>query len=306
MMYNMEYKQQYLNSIESQNVNANKTVGLLFRKIADYEDKLGKDLYNFSVAEIIKYYKSLCTPSLESLMIMNNQYLKYTARALSEDLVDDCQNHYSEITNVILSKCINLALADAKLIKRDDLLYILDNNLLNPSDKFLCLALFEGIGDKHNADFYDLTLDNFDIENKIIKLSSGRELEVSDKLISYAIESAETYDYYDIKEESESRMHYHEQDNRIVKVFFNSNLNAPIFNYRRSLYFRLVRIANATNMVSIGATTLKESGKLEYVINKANEENRSYMDILGDPEVVKRYGPTNSRTRYIIKYGLED
>ena len=75
--YNGEFKKQYLIENESRNMFLISNVDLLFRRIAHMERYLSKDLYDFSVEEILGYYKYLLTPSLESLMVMNNQYKNY-------------------------------------------------------------------------------------------------------------------------------------------------------------------------------------------------------------------------------------
>ena len=147
--FNKEFKMQYLDENEYRNINIKTTVDLLFRRIANTERLLNKDLYDFSVEEILGFYKYLSTPSLESLMIMHNQYKLYSAYALNRGLIKDNQNHYAEIDNETLKSCVHAGLAKAKIITRSELLDILNSSYVeNVSDKVIALSIFEGIAGK--------------------------------------------------------------------------------------------------------------------------------------------------------------
>lgn len=305
MYYNEVLKKQYLEIKEIENINAKKTIDVLFKRVAPFEERIDKDLYNFSTKEIVEFYKSLCTPSLDSLMIMNNQFKLYTAYALANSLVTDSQNHYEEMTNTILNNCINKSLAEAKIITREELLHILrSSDVENVSDRFLSLALFEGICGKEACEFFDLTLDKFDLENQIVHLSTGRELKVSRQLIDWAIESAETYECNNSL--SNIDIKYAQWDERIIKVNYNSNKEKQnSAGYYRVLSRRLNKIIELTNCPAFGLGSLLESGRLE-MIKKMNDGSRSIRSILYDKDVVYRYGAIKSGTRYMLKYGLEE
>lgn len=302
MMYNEEFKTNYIKETEFRNNSANLNINLLFRRIAPYEEKIGHDLYDFSIVEIIDYYKSLCTSSLESLMIMNNQYKLYTAYALKNGLVRDNQNHYDEIDNSVLNYCVNIGLLNAKIISREDLLsYLESDDVENVSDKFLALAIFEGICGKGCCELIDLTFNDFN--GNIVTLKTGRQLEVSDKLVEWAKESSVTFEYYDINY-SKSNKKYLESDNRIIKRMANSTSEDP-FRLQRAIGRRLDRLIDKTMCQAFEARALLDSGRIE-MARKLISDKVDWNKALKDPDIIKRYGIISSVPRFILKYGLTE
>ena len=195
--YNEDFKKQYLIDNQSRNIYLKSNVDLLFRRIAPMEAQLGKDLYDFSVEEILGYYKYLLTPSLESLMVMNNQYKLYVAYAIRKGMVKDNQNHYDEIDMPTLNTCVYIGLANAKIISRKDLIDILESSdVENVSDKVIALALFEGVCGKELRELTLLKPQDIDKKTNIAMLDGGRKLKLSDKLVGWCFESADEYTYY--------------------------------------------------------------------------------------------------------------
>lgn len=301
-MYNEEYKMNYIKETEFRNNFANININLLFRKIAPYEEKIGSDLYDFSVVEIIDYYKSLCTPSLESLMIMNNQYKLYTAYSLMKGMVKDNQNHFDEIDNVILNSCVNYGLISSKIVTRKELLDIIEGGYVeNVSDKFLALAIFEGICGKGCCELINLTMDDFD--GNLVHLSTGRTLEVSDKLVSLAKESAITFDYYDTNYDRNNKS-YMIGDRRIIKRMANSVTDDPV-RLQRAIGRRLDRLIDKTMSQAFEVKALIDSGRIE-MTKDIMKDGKSLRDALNDEKVVKRYGKLSSIPRFVLKYGLTE
>ena len=302
MMYNEEFKTNYIKETEFRNNSASTNIDLLFRRIAPYEEKIGHDLYDFSIMEIIDYYKSLCTSSLESLMIMNNQYKLYTAYAMKNGLVRDNQNHYDEIDNSVLNSCVNLGLLNAKIISKENLLlYLESNDVENVSDKFLALAIFEGICGKGCSELIDLTFNDFD--GNIVNLKTGRQLEVSDKLVEWARESSEIFEYYDINY-SRSNKKYLDGDPRIIKRMANSTSEDP-YRLQRAIGRRLDRLVDRTMCHAFEPRALLDSGRIEMARGFLNNET-DWNKALKNSEVIKRYGAISSTPRFILKYGLTE
>ena len=300
-MYNSEFKERYLNENEERNASLKLNVDLLFRRIEDTESRLEKDLYNFSVKEILNYYKSLCTPSLESLMVMNNQYKLYTAYALNNGLVSDNQNHYDEIDVVQLNQCVNMALAQDKVITEKELLDIIKTDIIeNVSEKFMCLALFEGICGKECVELTSLRYEDFDRTSKTVALCTGRVVEVSELLIDLAEESSKEYEY-NTSTNGKCRS-YHLDDPRCIKRLANSISDEPI-RRQKTIRRRLDKIKSATGCNAFGIGSLQESGRLE-MVRKLREKGKTLYQALAATE--PRYGYLSSKSRYILKYGLTE
>ena len=301
--YNEEFKIQYLNDSKFRNNNIEKTVGLLFRRIAPKEEMLGKDLYDFTVTEILGFYKYLFTPSLESLMIMNNQYKLYAAYALKRGMIKDNQNHYAEIDNKTLQTCVHTTLLTSKVISRADLLDILtSSDVQNVSDKVIALAIFEGISGKNMTELTHLEPTDINPQTKIVTLVSGRKLVLSDKLIDWCLESANEYCFYNDAAEKQNKK-YIETDTRVLKRLSNSTVDTNLSRHK-TINRRLDYLISATNcnVFTIGA--LKESGRLE-MIRILRENGKTLNEALGDKDMLYRYGDIPSRKRYCLKYDLD-
>lgn len=300
--YNQEFKQQYLIDNESRNIYLKSNVDLLFRRIAPVEAQLGKDLYDFSVEEILGYYKYLLTPSLESLMVMNNQYKLYVAYAIRKGMVRDNQNHYDEIDMPTLNTCVYVGLATSKIISRKDLLDILESSdVENVSDKVIALALFEGVCGKELTELTMLEPTDIDPKTKIAKLHGGRELELSDKLISWCLESADEYVYYNSLNKMGNKS-YQKTDSRVIKRLSNSTVDT-IHQRHKTINRRLDHLIDVTGCNAFAVSALKESGRLEMIRN-LRESGKTLDQALKDKDMQYRYGRIVSIKRYILKYGL--
>lgn len=301
--FNADFKKQYLDDNESRNIHIKVTVDLLFRRISETENELGKDLYDFTVAEILGYYKYLCTPSFESLMIMNNQYKLYTAYALKKGLVKDNQNHYAEIDNKTLMTCVHSGLAKAKVITRENLLEILESGSVeNISDKVIALALFEGVCGKELTELTHLEPTDLNEKTKVAKLYGGRELELSDKLVAWCLESADEYEYYNSLNVKGNKS-YLQTDTRVIKRLSNSTVDTDLQRHK-TINRRLDHLIDCTGCNAFTVGALRESGRLEMI--KGLMDNGKPLNVaLTDKDMVYRYGKIPSLKRYCMKYGLD-
>ena len=273
--FNEKFKLQYIKENTYKNIHSKSNIALLFDRIAPIEESLGKDLYDFSVAEILGYYKYYNTSSLESLMVINGQYTLYTAYALKSGLVKDNQNHYAEITLEALMSCVHKGLAEAKVISRADLLELLkSSDVQNVSDKVVCLAIFEGIGGKNMTELTHLEPGDIDKNTRTVYLYGGRELKISEQLMDWMLESAEEYNYYnEYTKGLNNNTHYLESDTRVIKRLSNSTSDSDIQRHK-TLNRRLDRLISATQCNALGIGALKESGRLEMIQNLMEKEKR--------------------------------
>ena len=301
--FNEQFKQQYMDENKSRNLHMGSNIGLLFSRIAPTEETLGKDLYDFSVAEILDYYRYYNTSSLGSLMVMNNQYKLYTAYAISLKVVKDNQNHYAEIDNTTLMSCVHKGLAEAKVITRDKLIEILESSdIENVSDKVIALALFEGIGGKNLTELTHMEPWDIDVPSKTVKLCSGRELKISDRLIEYCLDSANEYNFYNSLAKNQNKS-YKDGDTRVLKRLSNSTVDGDLQRHK-AINRRLDHMISCTNCNAFSVGALKESGRLE-MIKTLMENGKTLREALKDEDMVYRYGVIVGHKTYIMKYGLE-
>lgn len=220
------------------------------------------------------------------------------------NLVTDFQNHYEECTREILQGCLNKEMVKKKIIMRDELLTLIEE-LPNVSDKFLILALFEGIYGKEYSDFFELRPDAFSKQGNdyVVKLPD-REITCSSYLYHLGVQSADEYTMYIYKKDSVTQEYkflerkFRSDDDRIIKLGFNAQqdkLNTQIFSRK------LIRIKKYLGIPSINKTSLKDSGLL-YEIQKRMKEGRRAEEIINDEDLIIKYGRVYGVMRFIDKY----
>ena len=301
--FNHNFKKYYIEETKSRNSKADLTIDLLFRRISETEYRLGKDLYDFTTAEILGYYKYLNITSLESLMIMNNQYKLYTAYALKEGLVRDNQNHYAEIDNRILFECLNTVRAESKIITREKLIEILNSSdVENVSDKVMALAIFEGIGGKEMTELTLMEPQDINVQKRTIKLYGGRELSISPQLMDWCLESANEYEFYNSMNTKHNKK-YLETDTRIIKRLSNSTVDTD-HQRHKTINRRLDHLISCTNCNAFTIASLKESGRLD-MIKSLRALGKPLTEVLKNKDMLYRYGKIYNWKRYCLKYGLD-
>lgn len=271
-----------------------------FKKAEQYEKVLNKDLSEWTAAEIIEFYKSFCSPSVDFLYNVHSVYKAYTNWCLQEHLLKDNINHYNEITQDILLKCINKGIADKRIISRENLLQEIQR-FNNPRDQFVCLACFEGLAGKELEEVINAKLSKFYKGN--ITTSTGRIIPYSSELLRYATDAANTYVYTVTTSNSKIRNFTMIGDaDQIVKKVISKDKDLEDNEVKpQVIYVKLKDIQRDTNIPAFTTKALKESGRIhkikEYMANDSSltleKAIKKSMDI---------YGGLLSISAYINKY----
>lgn len=276
-MYNEEIKKRYILEKES---TTNTPVGYLnnlFSRAADHEMRLGKDISSFTVHEIVDFYKILNLTSQEMLVVMNSHLSLYTDWCLKQNLVFDCQNHFFEINHDLLQTCINTVAIKRSIYSRAEL-YNKMEGLLNPSDAFVMLAVFEGIRGQDSCEIFNLKMSDFN-GNKV-KLCTGREITVSDDLVQLAKKSNETMEYYAVSNGSQRIYRFLEED-LIVKNMYNAVPTTDAYVNGQRIYRRLQRNFEYLGIKKwMKISSLETSGMIDYVNTRCKELNISAFEFL--------------------------
>ena len=296
-MYNDKVKTEYIELMKRNGKTVEESLTQKFNKVASYEERLGKDLCNFSLKEIIGYYKSLYSNSITTLNAINTYYSRYTAWCLSKGLVEDDQNHYNEATSQILATCLNNTRMEDSMMTREELLDFI-NDLQNPSDQFLLLGLFEGLTIE---DMYYLQKD--DIKNNCFKLHSGREFIVSSKLIELARDSMEEYSRYDLDGNKDSLHQYDPSDTRPIKRR-SGTVNDDLKSFNRSIATRLRYIQKNYGM-DFSRAAITEAGRIDYIVRMKKEDGEDFEALIetNRSNIEGRYGMFYSVPRWLEQYG---
>ena len=302
-MYNETIKTRYIQEKSSTTNMPNGYLARMFNKSDSFENKLDKDISNFTVYEIEDFYKTLNIKSVEYLTVLHSHLSLYTQWCMQQNLVLDCQNHFAEIPSSSLINYIN-ALALKKSIITRNTLYELIDGLINPSDAFIMLALFEGIEGENYCELVNLKMSDFN-GNKV-KLCTGRELTVSSKLIGLAEESNIEMEYCSLAKE---RKFPFLNEDLIIKNYPNSRMNDP-YNKGRRIYNRVKRNFNEIGIDKyMKPKSLVDSGKIDYINTRSKELGITAKEFIYNKDYAKEvryrfgYDLTQYKFSFMKKYG---
>lgn len=300
--YNSELKIQYIEEKSKEVIISNNYLECQFNKTCKFEEELNKDLSNFTVYEIVEYYKMLNISSFDTLFVMNSQFSMYTQWCLQKSLVKDNQNHFLEMTLEHLKDCLNKALVNMKIVSRDTILNWVDQ-LPNPKDQFVLLGLFEGLKGK---DFCELSkLRPEDIKGNIATLCTEREIELSDRLLKIISDCVVEDKYYSISGNGTKVMPLIDKG-FVIKDYPNARGDVSDFQLGRKIYNSITRILNYFDVLNfMTANSIAESGKLQMIKEKAKELNMTCKDYIYSNyiiEVEKKFNSKIVRSIFWLKY----
>ena len=266
----------------------------VFEKSRLLESKYDKDLYGFATIQIQEFYK-LLNLSLESLIVLNANLVKYGNWALANNLLADGQNHFTEFDTKLLNRCVSKAALFQSVLTLDkfkDMLRKLDNY----QDKFIYYCLFEGIKGQEFSDVTNLKLEDIDQDSKTVKLYSNRTIKVPQDFIDISIEAdRETLYYSTIR------------TIRLVpsEYIYKSKEGVTVDDRARSIR----RVFNrGVESKRISANNVFQSGLIYYLNKRAEELDTTVRDILCNTpdkceDIIEKYCfNIYTRVRFAMKY----
>ena len=313
-LYNEERKQRYINKKESEVTLAPHFLKNLFTKSAPFEEALAKDISEFTLSEIMEFYKYIDAYSLESLALINSNYSMYTTWALAETLVPDGQNHFLEVGNDIMAECLNSSLFENTIITREELEKHADT-LPNYVDRFVIYAIFEGICGKWyeeitSANLSDIHRGEGNLAGGIMKLCTGRLVPVTPKFIDVANLAAEEKTYQSYMESGAVYKYRECPGGQLFKMSKNraENLENDQKNKAQVLNRRYNHAIDFMGLPrQLTAKRLMVSGKLEYIKGimvreglPLEETIRKYADEINDRYPVEKF--KGSYAAFMRKY----
>ena len=300
-VYNKDFKERFLTDI---NINQYppRWWERVFEKVYPFEKQKDKDLFEFTTPEIIEFYKFLDVSSLESLIVYNANLTKYGQWALNNNLINDNQNHFSELDNDVLFSCVNANKLENSVFNLEefkDIIY----SIKNDQDKFVFFCLFEGIKGKNYEDIVNMRLSDIDIKNKTVKLHSGRTVSVSTDFITTAIDANNQKIYENYGNNNLQRNLI--PSDKIYKEKSNSNgADTP-----RTVYNTIVRNFKELGRADFTSNKMiRNSGLIYYLNKRADELQVSVKDLFYDPDKAKdifeKYNfNLQTRVRFLLIYG---
>lgn len=297
-MYNEELKLRYINEKNQETVVPKGYLERLFGKTSEMEHEYNKDVRDFTVYEIIEFYKMLNTSVVQSIEVINSHLSLYTQWCLSQHLVADNQNHFLEVKVDDFKGCINKVMFDTKVVTKS---VILDwvSQLQNPKDKYILLGTFEGLGGQSYCELAKLKPS--DVDGNILTLCTGRKIQVSDMLCKIIKDCIEEERYYGpIKSVPLIDRGY------VLKHYPSVKEDVSDYQMGRNIYRCFARIIDFIGMPSyITLNCISESGMLHMIKTRAKELEMKETEYMYSPhfkEVQDQYNSEIKKSRYILKY----
>lgn len=298
-VFNQEIKERFLNEIDISQY-PNRWWERVFEKSSMFEEKYNKDLLEFTAAEITEFYKFI-DGSLETLIVMNLNLIKYGDWGLNNNMIMDGQNHFSEFDNELLNRCVSQISLRKSIISLDDL-RSLSNQFPNAQDKFLFWALFEGIKGKEYSDLTSLRMEDLNENACTATLASGKIVNVMREFINICYQADKEEEYKSFDGTSHPKkcidMGFIWKDKQIVTVHKD-----------KSIYNTIVRnIANLGLSKFLSGNSIFQSGMIYYLNQRALENDTTVKKLFEHPEdiqdILEKYNFNKSLTsRFLLKYG---
>lgn len=301
-MYNEEVKARYKQEREQTVVVPQHALRLDFQKTASFEEQLNKDVYDFTVYEILNMYKTWNIKSIDTLYVINNRLSQYTQWALEQNLVADSQNHFLEINRDMLLGCINMIAQQNRIVSREQMIAWC-SRLPNACDKFIFLGLYEGLNGNNYEDFWNSSMDDIDKDRKIIRVERG-EVPISDTLIEYAEESNNTLELYPMSGDM-GRITKLVENGKIIKLKTNSIYDDPFHN-GKNIYIAIVRVCKFLDIDRwYNTRQANESGIINFIKQSMKQYKIGFHDYLWSDhkkEAEFQYDRKIVRSSFYTKY----
>lgn len=306
-MYNESIKERYIKEKNETTILPEKYLENLFKKTETFETEINKDVSSFTFYEINEMYKTWSLSSLSSLQVINSHLSLYTQWCLLQSLVPDSQNHYFEMNKENMMECINMFLVKSKVWTREQVINM-TAQLPNASDKFLLLALFEGICGKEYCELSNLK--KADFNGNEVELCTGRTIRISNKLLYMAEEAIDTYEYYPVTADAKvSKIDFNPWDDKVIKDYHNTEDDTSSFQIGRRIYRKLKRIFAFLGVEHMSGNALIESGKIHFINQICKEREIGSVKYVfskeGDEEIREQFGSNfskSSKVAFFDKY----
>lgn len=282
-------------------------VRLLYERrncFVDIENKYNKQLHLITKEELLDYFVEQKPTSLIFLVQQKNlisSYIEWERKRFPT-----IENQIKDIDTSDLEKCLDRGFIETTFVTRKQLLKALIE-LQNYPDKFMCLALFEGIKGERYKDLYYFKISDID-ENDVVKLHSGRKQKLSRELVIYAHEAVRQDTREGVDRQGRTYSIKYKPDNEHpFKEIIHSKYVAG--EYRSDVALtqifkeRMAVVQKLLTSPAMRSQRLIDSGKVDYIKQLANGRTDYYEVILENKDkLIERYGKESSYKKWYLKF----
>ena len=309
MLYNKKYKDAFIDdTLEGKEEKAyRQSMIACFKNTAVKEYEKDKDICTFTTEEVKDFYTSLKTASFMRLTVVDSQLKRYAAWCVEKEIIDPQENKIKGFTQEDLMQC-TVSQKD-NIISRERLIEEIAI-LPNISERFLCLALFEGIAGKEYCELTNLKKGDFEnIDGKWIAHLVDKDLVITEELALMGIKSADTSVMYMYTRDLSFVESYYKNDGedkeRVIKNSPQTFRPSPKADAIR-IKGKLDRINSYLENSAITRSNLLESGRIDLVKRLMKEDGETDIEVTlrkhNKHEIAERYGYIQNMHRWAEQY----
>lgn len=299
---NKERKEQYIRE-RHETVVLSTNVETIFSLAADIEDKCGRDLCEWNSDEILGFYKYYSTTSIQSLILIHNLLTTYTNWCITNGLVADNQNHYTEIKTPELCQCVDINKLRRLIHTREEILKEI-KQIPNYVDQFIILGLFEGIPLSKDC-LASVRIQ--DIKGNTLTLVTGEKRELSNELVNIAHLAAEE-EAYTLTGVARGERDFPYLPSEFIIRSYQTRRNSNPKEKTKLIGYYLRKALKYTDLGDeITIKMITEMGRLEMIREMMKQYNATFEEIIRNNEhrreTEKVYGKIQNADTYIGVYG---
>lgn len=300
-MFNEELKREFIKfRIGNTNI-AESFLIFVFNKVGKYEKGVNKDVYSFDYETIGDMFKSFKTPNITTLQTINSQLIAYTDFCIKKGLTE--KNYYTYVNANYMKDCLDNNKIMEQFVTREQLILWCDK-LPNPRDRFILLALYEGIKGKDYDELIELK--ESDVSETEFILSSGRKI-VPSELLWRTCQLTIDKKTLEIMGDNHRNLYFFDQnDKHILKALLG---NKPTNRKSQGRWIhrnikRALEYAGAPK--SINANQILECGIINYINEIAKDYGVTGAEMIYHPDLDKmiedKFGKKLSKQIISLKY----
>jgi integrase len=274
VMYNMEQKERYLDNCKYEDTTI-ETIKIIFRASADVEKFYNTDVSLFNRLQVYDFLKKLNAKSrnyLRSACIYLSDYYNW---CYSEHLVPTniIGNQFDvNMTRGLIEEIIPREMLANKYFTQEELIEYI-NNQKDVSNKFILYALYLGVKGEEYQELINLKMEDLDEQNKVLRLITGRTIQVDDLFIDLMKQTNDSNFYYadGVKKILRNGANEYLPSRYVLKQCKTGTSDSPIT--KGILQPRLGVIKEASGNQYLTVSVIYKNGLINYIKKQYAKEN---------------------------------
>lgn len=276
--YNYDYKIKYLEEYTCYKEETKRIIRVFFRKIAEIEKELNKDIYDFNGSEIERaliHLKSTTVRSLQNTTSLLGKYIDYAVNAGLSVQKENLMYNFSSQEK--LSKLIDKESSQSLYFTKEEIMNMA-MYAENAQDGVILALLYEGVSPKNNfKELVNIKVEDIDFDKGELNIE-GRDMPIKlSKETLFLLKGAICISsYYSVNGDKIREYNITKTDYVLRGLRYKGN--KPIS--WRNVNQRILRISVVNKEEYLNATNISASGQINYAYDLYMEDKE-----LGDKAI---------------------